>query len=414
MISTISQINNNRQFNRYHLKPSFREEVSVEENKSDEFIKEDNSEDKTELEEIKQSQKNFLINYILSAIGISAIIGLTTAYFLKNQKNAKNILTSDSYKFESLKKDKDVPLLDDCKSINKNLKQILKRQLKLASADEKILEEAGNPNAASRFLLSGPPGVGKTYFSKVYAKTMDAEYMEVLFSDLNSRWAGEVEGKMSKMFNSIIKEAKSNPNKKYIVTFNEIDSILLPVEHLTGEGGGTHFASLRRQRSTFVTYMDKLLTEVPNITIIGTTNLSPKSKNLDSALMSRFVNTIEVPYPDAECINAAIAKNMNTIKGKDKFLKNNSKKLEELSKIMEDRKYSFRNLEYIVNEAKLSYLEDRINNQNIDFKIEYLENAQKTLKETDGEKEVNLKKTSRKVSWFQKFQSWINKLIYNK
>lgn len=414
MISTISQINNNRQFNRYHLNPSFREEISLEENKSDEFIKEADSANKTELEEVKQTQKNFLVNYMLSAIGISAIIGLLTAYFLKNHKNTNNILTSSNYKFESLKNDKNVPLLDDCKSINKNLKQILRRQLKLASADKKILEEAGNPNAASRFLLSGPPGVGKTYFSKVYAKTLDAEYMEVLFSDLNSRWVGEVEGKMSQMFNSIIKEAKSNPNKKYIVTFNEIDSILLPVEHLTGENGSTHFASLRRQRSTFVTYMDKLLTEVPNITIIGTTNLSPKSKNLDGALMSRFANTIEVPYPDAECIHAAIAKNMNTIKGKDAFLQNNSKKLEELSKIMEDRKYSFRNLEYIVNEAKLNYLEDRINNKNIDFKFEYLENAQKSLKETDGEKEINLKKTNQKVSWFQKFINRINKSINNK
>lgn len=297
-----------------------------------------------------------------------------------------SLFEKNANKFNSLKNDANVPTLDNCKSINKNLKTMLQRQLKLTNADASLFEEVGKPNTSNRILLSGPPGNGKTYFSKVYAKTLDAEYMEVLFSELNSKWVGEVEGNMTSMFKKVIKQAKKNPNKKYVLTFNEIDSIVSPVEHLFGGNGSTHFASLRRQRTIFLTYLDKLQIEAPNVTVIGTTNLSTQSKNLDNASISRFQNVIEVPFPDKDALYEAIKMGIKKIKIKDNFISDNEVQIKALAEEMANRKYSFRNLENILDDAKIMYLEEKMNNRSTSFKLKYLEDAQKNLKKSDGER----------------------------
>lgn len=336
-----------------------------------------------------EQQQKYIRNWLVGMLLASAVIGGAVGIYRDKIKHLfKKVFKGDeSLIFVSLKNNPKVLALDDCKSLNKDLKKMLEHQIKLANADKNILEEVGKPDAANRFLLSGPPGVGKTYFSKIYAKTLDAEYAEVLFSDLNSKWVGEVEEKMAAAFNAIISKARQNPKKKYVVTFNEIDSMLLPVEYLNGRSGGsTFFANLRRERSTFLTYIDKLLDEASNVTVIGTTNLSPKSKNLDGATMSRFQNTIEIPYPDKDCLFEAIKINLEKIKGSNDFILNNEDKLKSLAGNMAERKYSFRNLEYVINEAKSGYLEAKLDNKNAKFKFEYLENAHKSLKKTDGER----------------------------
>lgn len=336
--------------------------------------------------ENSDSQYKFLFYYLLCSIAIGGVIAFLTG-FGKDKKTIKRY-AEDHFKFESLNKNHKIPTIDKCKSLNKDLRAVLERQIKLSKADKSILEETGNPDAANRFILSGPTGVGKSFFSKVYAKSINAEYQEILFSDLNSRWAGEVEEKMSSMFRAIIKQAKKHPEKKYVITFNEIDSILLPVEHLTGESGGTHFATLRRERSTFLTYVERMQDETPNVTIIGTTNLPPQSKKLDNATLGRFQNIIEVPYPDKQCMYEAIKYGIKDIKNKDIFISNNDDKLKELAGLMADRKFSFRNLDNVINEAKSNYLNDRIDKKSKEFKFEYLENAEKKLLKTDGEREL--------------------------
>ena len=389
MLSTVSQFNLNTNYKKFYKNFTFKENPAINRENTDIFLKEPNnfSENKQKLSD---QQKNFLMHYIASTILISSLIGVFV-YFLKNKGklSSSEFSNIEDYKFESLKNNANIPTLDNCKGINKNLKLILQHQLKLAGADKEILKEAGTPETTNRFLLSGPPGVGKTYFSKVYAKTLNAEYLEVLFSDLNSRWVGEVEEKMGSVFKKIIQQAEKNPDKKYVVTFNEIDSMLLPVEHLTGGSGSTHFATLRRERSTFLTYIDKLQNEVPNVTVIGTTNLSPQNKNLDGAAMSRFQNVTEISYPDSDCLYEAMKLALEEIKGSGKFITENDEKLKELTKTMADRKSSFRNLEYIINEAKSRFLDKKIDDRNADFKFKYLENAQKNLQRTDGEREFS-------------------------
>ena len=84
---------------------------------------------------------------------------------------------------------------------------------------------------------------------------------------------------------------------------------------------------------------------------------------------------------------------LDKIKDKDKFILENDTQLKDLAQKMADRKFSFRNLEYIVNDAKGYHLDDSVSGKKNDFKFEYLKKAEQNLKLSDGE----LEKTSNKT-----------------
>lgn len=327
-------------------------------------------------------------------IVIGGVLGtaLLLSTFLWNLKYgieifAKKDLLKSKIKtnFKSLKDNDNIPKLNDCKSINKDLKDLLQRQVNLVNANKTILDETDNPQVVNRLLLSGPPGVGKSFFAKIFAKTLDAKYMEVLFSDLDSRWVGVTDEKMKKLFKSILKEAKKNPECKYVVTFNEADAFLVPIEKLSGSSeGGTHWISKREERSTFLNYLETLQEEAQNVIVIATTNMSPQKNNLDGAAMSRFQRIIEVPYPDKDCLFEALKMN---IKNNDKFIAENETILRKMAKKMEDRGFSFRNLEFVINEAKSQHLQDKLKDNNAKFKVDYLKKAEESLKKSDAELE---------------------------
>lgn len=293
-------------------------------------------------------------------------------------------------KFESLKDKPQVPALNDCKSINKNLKSILETHINRLKAGQDLIEETGAPKASNRLLLYGPPGVGKSFFGKIFAKSVDAEYMEVMHSDINSMWVGEGVSNIKNVFQNIEKTAKKNPSKKYVVVFNEIDAMVGPVDKIT-QSKGSHWISVLEERSAFLNSLEVLKERTPNVTIIGTTNISPKNNGLDRAAMSRFQNLVEVPYPDKDCMYEALKMNLNKIKNKDKFIEENDKELKELAEKMAERNFSFRNLEFIVNEAKMYHLNDRMSGKNNDFKFEYLKKAQDSFSLSDGELEAAAK-----------------------
>ena len=303
---------------------------------------------------------------------------------------ADNKMPAVIRKFESLKDNPQVPALQDCKSVNKDLKSILENHINRLKAGQDLIEETGEPKASNRLLLYGPPGVGKSFFGRIFAKSIDAEYMEVMHSDINSVWVGEGVDNIRNVFKNIEDTAKKHPNQKYVVVFNEIDAMVGPIDKIT-QSKGSHWISVLEERSAFLNSLEILKERTPNVTIIGTTNISPKNNGLDRAAMSRFQNLVEVPYPDKDCLYEALKMNLNKIKNKDKLIKENDEKLKDLAQKMADRKFSFRNLEYIVNEAKAYHLNDRMNGNNNDFKFEYLQKAQEAFKLSDGELEAAAK-----------------------
>ena len=336
---------------------------------------------------------------MIKIAGISAILLLTAAYLpslkilLEISNNKKHKMPALIRDFKSLANDDKVITIDNCKSINKDLKSILERQINYVKAGSDVVSQTGKPQANNRLLLYGSVGVGKSYFAKIFAKSLDAEYMEVMYSDYNSMWAGEGVENLKKVFEKILKTAEKNPDKKYVVTFNEIDAMVAPADKVADKTAGTRWVSILEERSVFLNYLEILKEKAPNVTVIGTTNISPKNNGLDRAAMSRFQNLVEVPYPDKECLYEALKMNLDKIKDKDKFILENDTQLKDLAQKMADRKFSFRNLEYIVNDAKGYHLDDSVSGKKNDFKFEYLKKAEQNLKLSDGE----LEKTSNKT-----------------
>ena len=334
---------------------------------------------------VEQNERQIMLG------GITAL-ALMGGMFIWNIKTLKEIMKHKNHHmpanlrpFESLKDNIKVPTLDNCKSVNKDLKEVLKRQVNQLKAGADVISETGEPQASNRLLLYGTPGTGKSFFSKIFAKSIDAEYMEVMHSDYNSMWVGEGVDNLKKIFESILKTAKTNPNQKYVVTFNEIDAMVAPISNLSSSSKSTHWVSLLEERSVFLNYLELLKEKTPNVTIIGTTNISPKNNGLDGAAMSRFQNLVEVPFPEKDCLYEALKMNLDKIKNKDKFIAENDAELQNLAQKMADRKFSFRNLEYIVNDAKGAHLDDKMNDKNVDFQFKYLKNAEEKLKLSDGE-----------------------------
>lgn len=333
---------------------------------------------------IEKQRRNYSIALCTQTVIIIGLLGVI--FSGKSSDLFSRFKKFNLNSFKSLKNDKNIPNIKECKSLNKNLKETLERQVNLAKVSKDTLTEFGDDiGSSNRFLLYGPPGTGKSFFAKVYAKSINAEYLEVLFSDLNSRWVGETEKNMKNMFETALKAGKKNPEKKYVLTFNEIDSLVVPPDNLS-KSKGTHWVSVLRQRSIFLNYLEMLKEKSPNVTIIGTTNIIPKNNGLDRAAMSRFQNLIELTYPDKDCLYEALKTNLGKFKAAKDALENEEQLLK-LSNTMAKRKFSFRNLDNILKEAKESYINERIKGNNDKFNIKYLQKSIDNLKISDGELE---------------------------
>ncbi len=137
-------------------------------------------------------------------------------------------------------------------------------------------------------LMYGPPGCGKTLLAAATASEIDSYFITVDAASIMSKWLGEGEKNVAKLFNSarklLEKEAKS-----VIVFIDELDSIL---GSRTNEVGGEV-----RVRNQFLKEMDGIADKGKNLHlyIIGATN---KPWALDWPFLRRFQKRIYVPLPD--------------------------------------------------------------------------------------------------------------------
>jgi SpoVK/Ycf46/Vps4 family AAA+-type ATPase len=136
-------------------------------------------------------------------------------------------------------------------------------------------------------LLFGPPGCGKTLLAAAVATEIDANFYSIDAASIMSKWLGEAEQNVSKLFGSARKS--SNEGKPAIVFVDELESLM--GAHSNEVGGEI------RVRNQFLKEMDGIVDKGKNlhVYVIGATN---KPWDLDWAFIRRFQKRILVPLPD--------------------------------------------------------------------------------------------------------------------
>ncbi|HEX2386676.1 MAG TPA: CDC48 family AAA ATPase [Candidatus Binatia bacterium] len=138
---------------------------------------------------------------------------------------------------------------------------------------------------AKGFLLYGPPGTGKTLLAKAAARESEANFIATKSSDLLSKWYGESEQQIARLFNRARQVAPT------IIFIDEIDSLV------PARGGGLGEPQVtERVVNTILSEMDGL-EELQNVVVIGATN---RPTLVDPALLrpGRFDELIFVGTPD--------------------------------------------------------------------------------------------------------------------
>jgi transitional endoplasmic reticulum ATPase len=148
-----------------------------------------------------------------------------------------------------------------------------------------------DPESARRFgidpptglLLAGPPGTGKTTVAKVLAAQARCSFYPVSGADVMSKWVGESEGNIRRLFE------RARTNRPSIVFIDEIDAI----------------AGRRGAVEVHDTHVNQLLAEIDGVAgqrgvfVVGATN---RPDQIDPAMLrgGRLSRTIVLGLPDEE------------------------------------------------------------------------------------------------------------------
>ncbi len=138
---------------------------------------------------------------------------------------------------------------------------------------------------AKGFLLYGPPGTGKTLLAKAVAREAQANFIATKSSDLLSKWYGESEQQITRLF------ARARQVAPTVIFIDELDS------RVPARGGGLGEPQVtERVVNTILAEMDGL-EELQSVVVIGATN---RPNLVDPALLrpGRFDELIYVGVPD--------------------------------------------------------------------------------------------------------------------
>ncbi len=138
---------------------------------------------------------------------------------------------------------------------------------------------------AKGFLLYGPPGTGKTLLAKAVAREAEANFIATKSSDLLSKWYGESEQQIARLF------ARARQVAPCVIFIDELDA-LVPAR---GSGGGEPQVT-ERVVNTILAEMDGI-EEMQSVVVIAATN---RPTLIDPALMrpGRLDELIYVSVPN--------------------------------------------------------------------------------------------------------------------
>lgn len=222
--------------------------------------------------------KNYLLKFIIPSAGIFtantnlSLSGKTVELCIEMKK----IIKLNEINFRTL----------GVGGLAKQVEELFTRVF-LSRLIPKSLQEKLNIKHVRGVLLYGPPGCGKTRLARALVQNVNAEVTIINAGELISKYVGESSNNVGKLF----EPAKKNPNKLFVLVFDECDAIFQ--ERRSGDTG----SDVSRQ------VVNRLLAEIDgveqtsNIIIIGTTN---RIDLIDSAILrsGRLEVQLKIPLPD--------------------------------------------------------------------------------------------------------------------
>ena len=151
-------------------------------------------------------------------------------------------------------------------------------------------------------LLYGAPGTGKTMIAKAIAGEIDAEFISVNCSDIYSKWLGESQQNIKKVFE------RARSADRAVVFFDEFEALGCA---RGGDGGDS--SGINGVVCELLTQIDGFCTDPDStVLIIGATN---RPWDIDSALRrsGRFERHLYVDMPDAEARIEIIKRHMKEL-----------------------------------------------------------------------------------------------------
>ena len=224
----------------------------------------------------------------------------------------------------------------------------LKKKLRGCIEDsklQKIRKYLGIRNQKAYFFV-GPPGCGKTYLIEAFAHELvankDYKYMSLDGSDILSKYVGDAEKTITRLFE------EAEKNAPCIVFIDEIDRIC---KSRSIKDLPEYAASIT---TAFLTGYNRIKSLDLPIVFIGATNYPTK---VDNAMMDR-VEIINVPFPDKEGRALKFRQEL----GKSLKLKNGFT-FEDMADATEDQEneYNYRDIERLCEEMKVLAIQDVLN-----------------------------------------------------
>lgn len=163
--------------------------------------------------------------------------------------------------------------------------QILRETVELPLKHPEVLRHLGIAPPRG-VLLYGPPGCGKTLLARAVAHESGARFFPVSGPELITKWHGESEDNLRKLF------AEGQQSPPSIVFFDEIDAIA------QARSSDENLRLDSRFTTQLLTIMDGIH-DLGRIVVLATTN---RIDLLDQALLrpGRFDRLIEIPPPDRD------------------------------------------------------------------------------------------------------------------
>ena len=233
-------------------------------------------------------------------------------------------------------------------------------------------------------LLYGPPGCGKTLLAAAAAGEIDGYFVNVDAAAMMSKWLGEAEKNVSKLF-GMANRLYESENIPILLFIDEIDSL---IGTRNGEVGGEI-----RVKNQFLTEMDGINNKSKNtkLYVIGATN---KPWSLEAGFLRRFQKRIYVTLPDNDSRNYLFRQYTMPLK-KDKTLK-----IDELSKLVQG--YSASDIKDICQAAQLRVVNELFESG----KAMEAQSNPRSISMNDFKEIIKMRKPSVSIDMIRAYMKW--------